>query len=305
MIPPISHCRFWARICTAGRERVPQRVAPAAPCPRRARSGAPSGRTRSAASPASPHAPSGCRRRGSRAAASRPAARASSGRPADCRPAGTIATGGRTSRPTKNTPTSSDPITNSGNAIAASDPSEITLSIQRPANTAASTPSPSESGIIRSAVIPARITRVLDRVRDQRPDRRVLLALCQPDRRVPEIAVDEAAQPVGVLLHRRACRDAAACRAPARRRGLPLRPSTTLAALPGRTWVPTKITTEAARIPASAPSVRRATKRSTGERSRTSGRGAASTLTSDSVVATPKAMRPGSGSSRARPRRSA
>ena len=36
-------------------------------------------------------------------------------------PGATIATGGSQSRPTKNTPTSSEPITNSGSAIAASD----------------------------------------------------------------------------------------------------------------------------------------------------------------------------------------
>ena len=46
--------------------------------------------------------------------------------------------------------------------------------------------------------------RVLDRVGDQIPDRRGLLALRQADRRVAEVAVHEAAEPVDVLLVRRA-----------------------------------------------------------------------------------------------------
>ena len=48
-------------------------------------------------------------------------------------PGGTIATGGSQSSPTKKTPISSDPITNSGSAIAASEPSEITWSTGLPA----------------------------------------------------------------------------------------------------------------------------------------------------------------------------
>ena len=48
-------------------------------------------------------------------------------------PGGMIATGGSQSSHTKNTATSSDPITNSGSAIAASDTIEITWSADRPA----------------------------------------------------------------------------------------------------------------------------------------------------------------------------
>ena len=48
-------------------------------------------------------------------------------------PGATIATGGSQSRPTKNTPTSSEPITNSGSAIAASEATEMTWSSQLPA----------------------------------------------------------------------------------------------------------------------------------------------------------------------------
>ena len=44
-----------------------------------------------------------------------------------------IATGGSTSSQTKKTPTSSEPITNSGSAIAASDMIEIAWSAGRPA----------------------------------------------------------------------------------------------------------------------------------------------------------------------------
>ena len=57
----------------------------------------------------------------------------SDGRLSGLPPGGTIATGGSQSRPTKNTPTSSDPITNSGRAIAASEAIEITWSIGLPA----------------------------------------------------------------------------------------------------------------------------------------------------------------------------
>ena len=48
-------------------------------------------------------------------------------------PGATIATGGSQSSPTKKTPISSDPITNSGRAIAASEPIEITWSTGLPA----------------------------------------------------------------------------------------------------------------------------------------------------------------------------
>ena len=41
--------------------------------------------------------------------------------------------------------------------------------------------------------------RVLDRIRDQRPHRRVLLALGEADRGVAQVTVHEPAQPVGVL----------------------------------------------------------------------------------------------------------
>ena len=61
-------------------------------------------------------------------------------------PGGMSATGGRTSSHTKKTPMRSDPITNSGSAIAASDPIEIAWSSVRPAKTAASAPARARAG---------------------------------------------------------------------------------------------------------------------------------------------------------------
>ena len=63
------------------------------------------------------------------------------------------ATGGSTSSHEKKTRISSEPTTNSGSEMTASEVSEIAWSCGRPARTAAITPSSSESGTISSAVI--------------------------------------------------------------------------------------------------------------------------------------------------------
>ena len=76
-------------------------------------------------------------------------------------PGGTMATGGSQRSATKNTATSNDAMTNSGIEMPAKEVSEIKWSVGFPARTAASTPSPSDSGIMSSAVIAARMNEFL------------------------------------------------------------------------------------------------------------------------------------------------
>ena len=167
----------------ARRERVAQRVAAAARAARRARSAAPSARTRSAAPRPCRRAPCGCRprasasssvatgstslvglveRAGARRARSRPAAASRSRR--------------------RRLPTSSEPITNSGSEIAASEPSEIDVVGQRARVHGGEHPEPERERDHQQRRDRREDHRVLDRVRDQRPDRRALRALREADR---------------------------------------------------------------------------------------------------------------------------
>ena len=118
-------------------------------------------------------------------------------------PGGMSATGGSTSSHTKKTPISSEPITNSGSAIAASDPIEIAWSTGPPRVDGRERAQAQRERDHEERRHERQDQRVLDRVRDQVPDRRVLLPLREADRRVAEVAVDEAAEPGRVLREER------------------------------------------------------------------------------------------------------
>src|SRR3954451_4065503 len=183
-------------------------------------------------------------------------------------PGGTSATGGSQLSPTKNTPISSDPITNSGSAIAASVPSEMTWSAGRPALMAATAPRNRDSGIMKNAVTSARITEFLSGLDISGQTGACFSPCAMPTAESPRLPwaspeIQSAYSAPAGLSRCRRWLSAATCW------GVPFRPSTTLAASPGSTTVPRKMTTDATRMARSAPAMRRPRKASTGDVSRT------------------------------------
>ena len=88
-------------------------------------------------------------------------------------PGSSSATGGSASSQEKNTRISSEPITNSGSEMTASEVVEIATSAGRPAWRAAMIPSSRDRGIMRSAVMPASHERRHEARADLVPDRQL------------------------------------------------------------------------------------------------------------------------------------
>ncbi len=118
-------------------------------------------------------------------------------------PGGTIATGGNQRSATKNTATSSEAITNSGIEIATSEPSEIAWSVGLPDADRGQHPQSERQRNHQHRRDRGEDQRVLQRPRDQVPDRSALGPLRERHRRVAQVAVDEPAQPVEVARHQR------------------------------------------------------------------------------------------------------
>src|SRR6185312_4745603 len=192
-------------------------------------------------------------------------------------PGGTIATGGSQSSATKNTPIRSDPVTNSGRAMAPSERIEMAWSIALPGKIGPITPSPIESGIMKSAAIAARIAEFFSG-----PE-----IWCQTDSCWPwaRLTADTPRSPwtkpssqsaYRVVAGRSSCirfvSTASAC-------GVALRPRMTLAGSPGRMFSAAKMTIDATNSATNAPRRRRPRNASTGDISRRTVRGSAAAVT--------------------------
>ena len=214
MIPPISHCRFWARICTLVRQRVAQRVAPQhaalgdAVQPRRLHV-----LGLQHLDHAGPHHADAGRERCEEQRRDRQHELRRVVQRIGCPAARSRRAAGRRGR-RRTLPTSSDPITNSGSAIAASDPIEMTWSSQRPREHGREHAEPERERDHQQRGDRREDERVLDRIRDQRPDRRAASrpAPARPPSRRDRRARARRSQS-RVLLPRRACPGAAACAA--------------------------------------------------------------------------------------------
>src|SRR5215211_3642459 len=190
-----------------------------------------------------------------------------------------MATGGSTSSQTKKTPIRSDPITNSGRAMAASAPIEIAWSSGLPAKTADSAPSARESGIMRSAVTVARMREFLTGSAIRSQTGAFSAPWASPTDESPRSPWTN--PPSQVAYCSRSGRSSPSSRSSCcTASGVAPRPRTTLAASPGRIEVAAKMTTEAMKSAKTAPAKRRPRKPTTGGTSRASPRRSATEVMS-------------------------